>query len=512
MLSPPRSHSTSMPMGESKWAPPMGRALSTESDRGRLLLFAPPLLAEQQQPATQIIQWALIPTGRNDESVEAVERANASIQSVLTTLAPTIKSECQRTRVVSFVKGIVNRVLGVQCYALGHFELKTYLPKDTLEMTVIFPKQQDDTWFVTLNQALLSSPHKEDLVCGEVNFNSETRMLRLSVNDINVEISGNRLDELTLVAFFERFDRDIGKDHLFKRTLLLIKAWATYESRSFTGRCVNDIISGYALAVLVCVVFTRHRARLHTPLQAMSVFFLVYSKVDWHAQEIRMDPKMIGALVEEYAANYTDAKRKLRIGGASNHASTQAAPITVIDPLDPQSNLAADVTAADAADFKRLLEAGAKALKPLLQHIQEDADRVRSTWPVPPQHTNFNSTSVKVDSFFSQCREVFDIREGSEERAPLASDLECIKKSLDYCALLLFSKVTEPALVTLVTVILKERGAQPVGEIGKFLRDYIDHSITTTIKEKFKGLKNFLKRNHRRLSYQNPTRSTPTYI
>ena len=105
--------------------------------------------------------------------------------------------------------------------------------------------------------------------------------------------------------------------------------------------------------------------------------------------------------------------------------------------------------------------------------------------------SNFNTTHAIVASFFSQCQEVFEMGDNLAA-ASLRSDLDAIHDSLNYCALLLFSQVTERALVQLVSNILKEKGSQPVGEVGKLLQDVTDNrGISTTIKEKFKGLKNF---------------------
>ena len=369
-LPPQRAHSTSHPTSveNGTWAPPMGRAVSTESDRP-LLLFSPQIM-EQQNPSMQIIEWELVP-GAGSAEGEALVRANSCIDDVISRLGPNGQSEELRLRIVSFVSRMVHRVLGVQSYALGHLPLKTYLPQDVLEMTVIFPKVQDDTWFIKLNQALLSTNLQgNEIICGEVNFKHESRVLTMQVNGVEVSISGNRIDEISLVAFFERFDRNVGKRHLFKKTIILIKAWATYESRSFTGRNAMDIISGHVLAVMVAYIFDQHHSKLHTPLQAMAVFFLVFTKHNWSTQEIRLSSSMLD-FKAEYAENYIEAKMKLQ-GYRDTSCLKRKAPITVVDPLDPSSNLAINMALDDLTEFKRLLQA-AKSLKPLLQHIQDDA-------------------------------------------------------------------------------------------------------------------------------------------
>jgi hypothetical protein len=44
-----------------------------------------------------------------------------------------------------------------------------------------------------------------------------------------VDVSANQTEALAAVALFEKFDRLVGRDHLFKRSLILIKAWAALE-------------------------------------------------------------------------------------------------------------------------------------------------------------------------------------------------------------------------------------------------------------------------------------------
>lgn len=59
-------------------------------------------------------------------------------------------------------------------------------------------------------------------------------------------------------------DRVIGKDHLFKRSILLIKAWCYYESRILGAH--HGLISTYALETLVLYVFQLFHSTLDGPL------------------------------------------------------------------------------------------------------------------------------------------------------------------------------------------------------------------------------------------------------
>ena len=59
-------------------------------------------------------------------------------------------------------------------------------------------------------------------------------------------------------------DRLIGKDHLFKRSIILVKAWCYYESRILGAH--HGLISTYALETLVLYIFHLFHSSLDGPL------------------------------------------------------------------------------------------------------------------------------------------------------------------------------------------------------------------------------------------------------
>ena len=63
-------------------------------------------------------------------------------------------------------------------------------------------------------------------------------------------------------------DRLIGKDHLFKRSIILIKAWCYYESRILGAH--HGLISTYALETLVLYIFHLFHSSLDGPLAVSS--------------------------------------------------------------------------------------------------------------------------------------------------------------------------------------------------------------------------------------------------
>ena len=67
------------------------------------------------------------------------------------------------------------------------------------------------------------------------------------------------------MLFFHQVDRLIGRDHLFKRSIILVKAWCFYESRILGAH--HGLLSTYALEVLVLYVFHVFNQSLRGPLE-----------------------------------------------------------------------------------------------------------------------------------------------------------------------------------------------------------------------------------------------------
>lgn len=64
-------------------------------------------------------------------------------------------------------------------------------------------------------------------------------------------------------------DRLIGQNHLFKRSVILVKAWCYYESRILGAH--HGLISTYALETLVLYIFHVFHSSLRGPLE-VSIF------------------------------------------------------------------------------------------------------------------------------------------------------------------------------------------------------------------------------------------------
>ncbi|XP_062105957.1 uncharacterized protein LOC133817447 [Humulus lupulus] len=98
-------------------------------------------------------------------------------------------------------------------------------------------------------------------------------------------------------AFRNEVDCLISKDHLFKWSIILIKAWCYYESRILGAH--HGLISTYALETLVLYIFHLFNSSLNGPLAVLYKFLDYFSNFDWDNYCISLNgPVRISSLPE----------------------------------------------------------------------------------------------------------------------------------------------------------------------------------------------------------------------
>ncbi|XP_050255019.1 uncharacterized protein LOC126700895 [Quercus robur] len=157
--------------------------------------------------------------------------------------------------------------LFLQVFPYGSVPLKTYLPDGDIDLTTLSCPSVEDAWVSDVHAVLREEEHNEaarfevkDIHC----IDAEVKLVKCIVQNIVVDISFNQLGGLCTLCFLEQVDRLVGKDHLFKRSIILIKAWCYYESRILGAH--HGLLSTYALEKLVLYIFHQFHSSLNAPL------------------------------------------------------------------------------------------------------------------------------------------------------------------------------------------------------------------------------------------------------
>ncbi|CAN6300996.1 unnamed protein product [Urochloa humidicola] len=324
--------------------------------------------------------------GRGAPAPEAVPAGGAAAaDEVVRRVRPTEASERRRAEVVDYVRRLVGSALGCEVPAFGSVPLKTYLPDGDIDLTVLGNTSYDSTLVNDVYCILESEEQNSDaefVVKDLERIDAEVRLIKCTIGNIIVDISFNQTGGICTLCFLELVDRKVGKNNLFKRSIILIKAWCYYESRLLGAH--HGLISTYALEVLILYIFNLLHKSLHSPLEVLYRFLEYFSKFDWDNYCISLNgpvalsslPNLIVEATVTHADDLLFDKEFLKsavdnaIGPPRNSDAcyTRFRPkhLNIIDPLKEYNNLGRSV---NRASFNRIRTAflyGAQKLGQML--------------------------------------------------------------------------------------------------------------------------------------------------
>ncbi|KAE8039405.1 hypothetical protein FH972_011820 [Carpinus fangiana] len=318
------------------------------------------------------------PVSIGAESWAAAERTT---HEVVCRIHPTLATDYKRREVIEYVQGLIKSRVGCEVFPYGSVPLKTFLPDGDIDLTAISCPNIEDSLVSDVHAVLRGEEHNKaapyevkDVHC----IDAEVRILKCIVQNIVVDISFNQLGGLCTLCFLEQVDRLVGKDHLFKRSIILIKAWCYYESRILGAH--HGLISTYALETLVLYIFHLFHSSLNEPLAVLYKFLDYFSKFDWEKYcislngpvcrsslpEIRAEIPENGGdhllLSEEFLRNCVEMFPVLPRGVETNSRPFPQKHLNIIDPLKENNNLGRSVNRGNFYRIRGALKYGARKL------------------------------------------------------------------------------------------------------------------------------------------------------
>ncbi|KAL6867618.1 hypothetical protein ACP4OV_015642 [Aristida adscensionis] len=287
--------------------------------------------------------------------------AEGRTAELIARIQPNAHSEGRRQAVYNYVQRLIMNCLSCQVFTFGSVPLKTYLPDGDIDVTAFGNSEElKDNWANLVRDAL---EHEEK---------SESAEFRVKeVQYIQAEI-----------------DNLINQNHLFKRSIILIKAWCFYESRILGAH--HGLISTYALETLVLYIFHIFNNSFTGPLEVLYRFLEFFSNFDWEKFCLSLwGPVPISSLPDMTAEPpRVDSGELLLSKSFLDNCSTfyavmprtqevQGQPFVskhfnVIDPLRTNNNLGRSVSKGNFFRIRSAFAFGAKRLARLLECPKED--------------------------------------------------------------------------------------------------------------------------------------------
>ncbi|XP_058786609.1 uncharacterized protein LOC131661185 isoform X2 [Vicia villosa] len=303
----------------------------------------------------------------------AEERA----QEILCTIQPNVVSEVNRKQIIDFVQRLIGGYYGGEVFVFGSVPLKTYLPDGDIDLTVLSQESVEEDLAQAVCNLLGSGEDLEYEVKDIQHIRAQVKVVKCTVKSIAVDISFNQMAGLYALRFLEEVDQLVGKNHVLKRSIILVKAWCYYESRLLGAH--HGLLSTYALEILVLYIINCFHSSLCGPLEVLYKFLDYYSTFDWEKNYITIDgPQPLSSLPEivesdrgglllskELLKNYRDMCSVPK----ACETSPREFPIkcmNILDPLKSDNNLGRSVNKSTLHRIGYAFAFGAEKLKEIL--------------------------------------------------------------------------------------------------------------------------------------------------
>ena len=191
----------------------------------------------------------------------------SDINTVIRHLCPSASAETQRNTVLSCASELLERA-GFETCLVGSYGLRTYLPDSDIDLVIrrrgcvdcSSPKQVGNynnisglaaaavanssngggAWYMRVNEALCMASaenhayHSHQRSSGRVRNVSfvpgQVKVVNCTINNISVDVSEVTHGPLACMKLYDNLDRRIGRNHLFKRSVILIKGWLKHDA------------------------------------------------------------------------------------------------------------------------------------------------------------------------------------------------------------------------------------------------------------------------------------------
>ncbi|KAI3993649.1 hypothetical protein MKX01_002662 [Papaver californicum] len=362
-------------MGDLEIWPPTPNGILIDDDEEEDNLFLPPPSLASSPPNPDPITI----------DSQCWSKAEETTEEIIYKIQPTVVSEHRRQIVIQFVQNLIRTYLGCEVCPFGSVPLKTYLPDGDIDLTALSIQNVEDALANDVRIVLETEERNQssEFEVKDVQYiHAEVKLVKCLVQNIIVDISFNQIGGLSTLCFLEQVDRKIGKDHLFKRSIILIKAWCYYESRILGAH--HGLISTYALETLVLYIFHLFHSSLNGPLAVLYRFLDYYSKFDWDTYCISLNgpvnvtslPEIVAEapdngggellLTEEFLRRCANMFALPSKGLETNSRAFTQKYLNIVDPLKENNNLGRSVSKGNFFRIRSAFSYGARKLGRIL--------------------------------------------------------------------------------------------------------------------------------------------------
>ena len=267
------------------------------------------------------------------------------VDFILELTGPNYELEKLRERNFNLVKRIIIDVFNKQfqdcityIFHYGSHSTKTYLKNADIDLTILLESKEDKNIITEMSIEIIDEMMnliKEEFerYNKQIGFefisdikiiNADIRLLKCKIGNISIDISVNNFSGIYKVIFIDYIENQFknafnrlnlfndnsfseNKIQIFRRTLILIKAWCSFEG-NLMGSNIG-LMASYALEILVIYVFNVHYDNIYNEFDGFEKFFELMDKFDWQKSVISLFGIFSKVDYQKKLVNYNNLNR-----------------------------------------------------------------------------------------------------------------------------------------------------------------------------------------------------------
>ena len=264
------------------------------------------------------------------------------VDYILELTGPNPELEKDRDTNFNIVKGIIIDILNKKfpyyntfIFPYGSYPMKSYLKNADIDITIFLQSKQEVNIFTEIpieiiNDMIILIKEKFERYNKESAFvlfseikiiMADIRLLKCKIGNISLDISVNNFSGIYKVVLIDYIENQFknefnrlnlfndnafseNKIQIFRRTLILIKAWCLFEG-NLMGSNIG-LMATYALEIIVIYVFNLHYDHIYNELDGFEKFFELMDNFDWEKSIISLFGIFSSADYQKKLSNYNN--------------------------------------------------------------------------------------------------------------------------------------------------------------------------------------------------------------
>jgi len=277
------------------------------------------------------------------------------VDFILDLTGPSQQLETDRDTNFTIVKNIIFNVLNKNfpahnAYILpyGSYPMKSYLKNADIDITIFLQSKEEEKSIVKeipidlISNMILLIKEEFEITNKKSSFelfseikviNADIRLLKCKIKNISIDISVNNFSgiyKVVLIDYIEKqFKNEFNKKNLFidnsfsdnkiqifRRTLILIKSWCSFEG-NLMGSNIG-LMASYALEILVIYIFNIYYNSIYNEFDGFEKFFEFMDKFDWEKSIISLFGIFSSNDFLKKLVNYNSVNQKTNMNNVIN--------------------------------------------------------------------------------------------------------------------------------------------------------------------------------------------------